>query len=45
MQVILLRKITNEGFQCDFYDYVLDDLYSITNQLYGGVVEIRTELI
>lgn len=38
---------TDEGFQCDLFDYVFDDLYSIASQLYdelrGNVVEIRIE--
>lgn len=38
---------TKEGFQCDVFDYVFDDLYSIANQLYnelyGNVTEIRIE--
>lgn len=38
---------TNEGFQCDLFDYVFEDLYSIASQLYdelrGNVVEIRIE--
>ena len=36
-----------EGFQCDVFDYVFDDLYSIASQLYnewhGNVTEIRIE--
>lgn len=38
---------TKEGFQCDLFDYVFDDLYSIASQLYnelrGNVTEIRIE--
>jgi len=38
---------TDEGFQCDLFDYVFEDLYSIASQLYdelrGNVVEIRIE--
>lgn len=38
---------TEEGFQCDVFDYVFDDLYSIASQLYnelhGNVTEIRIE--
>lgn len=38
---------TEEGFQCDVFDYVFDDLYSIAsqlyNELYGNVTEIRIE--
>lgn len=38
---------TKEGFQCDVFDYVFDDLYSIASQLYdelhGNVTEIRIE--
>lgn len=38
---------TPEGFQCDFFDYVFDDLYDISCQLYdeiiGKVAEIRIE--
>lgn len=38
---------TEEGFQCDVFDYVFDDLYSIASQLYnelrGNVIEIRIE--
>lgn len=38
---------TKEGFQCDLFDYVFDDLYSIANELYdeihGNVTEIRVE--
>ena len=38
---------TEEGFQCDLFDYVFDDLYSIACQLYdelhGNVTEIRVE--
>ena len=38
---------TEEGFQCDVFDYIFDDLYSIANQLYdemhGNVTEIRIE--
>lgn len=38
---------TEEGFQCDLFDFVFDDLYSIANQLYdllhGNIVEIRVE--
>lgn len=36
-----------EGFQCDIFDYVFDDLCSIASQLYdelhGNVTEIRIE--
>lgn len=36
---------TKDGFQCDVFDYVFDDLYSITSQLYdelrGNITEIR----
>ena len=36
---------TEEGFQCDTFDYVFEDLYSIAWQLYnelqGNVTEIR----
>ena len=38
---------TEEGFQCDLFDYVFEDLYSIACQLYneiiGNVTEIRIE--
>lgn len=38
---------TDEGFQCDLFDYVFEDLYSVASQLYdelrGNVVEIRIE--
>lgn len=38
---------TEGGFQCDVFDYVFDDLYSIASQLYdelhGNVTEIRVE--
>lgn len=38
---------TEDGFQCDVFDYVFDDLYSIASQLYdelhGNVTEIRIE--
>ena len=38
---------TEEGFQCDVFDYVFEDLYSIACQLYyemhGDVTEIRIE--
>lgn len=38
---------TDEGFQCDLFDYIFEDLYSIASQLYdelrGNVVEIRIE--
>lgn len=38
---------TEEGFQCDVFDYVFDDLYSIASHLYdelhGNVTEIRIE--
>ena len=38
---------TEESFQCDVFDYVFDDLYSITSQLYnelhGNITEIRIE--
>lgn len=38
---------TEEGFQCDVFDYVFDDLYSIACQLYdelhGNVTDIRVE--
>lgn len=38
---------TEEGFQCDLFDYVFDDLYDISNSLYkkiyGNVVDIRIE--
>lgn len=38
---------TKEGFQCDLFDYMFEDLYSITCQLYdelhGNVTEIRIE--
>ena len=38
---------TEEGFQCDAFDYVFDDLYSIACQLYdelhGNVTDIRVE--
>jgi hypothetical protein len=38
---------TKEGFQCDVFDYVFDDLYSIASQLYdelhGNVTAIRIE--
>lgn len=38
---------TEEGFQCNIFDYVFDDLYSIASQLYdelhGNVTEIRIE--
>ena len=38
---------TKEGFQCDLFDYIFEDLYSITCQLYdelhGNVTEIRIE--
>lgn len=38
---------TEEGFQCDIFDYVFDDLYSVSCQLYdelrGNVTEIRIE--
>lgn len=38
---------TKEGFQCNVFDYVFDDLYSIASQLYdelhGNVTEIRIE--
>lgn len=38
---------TKEGFQCDLFDYIFEDLYSITCQLYdelhGNVTEIRVE--
>lgn len=38
---------TEEGFQCDVFDYIFDDLYSIASQLYdemhGNVTDIRVE--
>lgn len=38
---------TEEGFQCDTFDYVFEDLHSIAyqlyNELYGNVTEIRIE--
>lgn len=38
---------TKEGFQCDVFDYIFDDLYSIASQLYdemhGNVTDIRVE--
>ena len=38
---------TEEGFQCDVFDYIFDDLYSIISQLYdemhGNVTDIRVE--
>lgn len=38
---------TENGFQCDIWDYYFDDLYSITCQLYnelsGNVMDIRVE--
>ncbi len=38
---------TEEGFQCDLFDYVFDDLYDISSQLYneiqGNVIDIRIE--
>lgn len=38
---------TEEGFQCDVFDYVFDDLHSIANELYneihGNVTDIRIE--
>ncbi len=38
---------TEEGFQCDLFNYVFDDLYDISSQLYneldGNVVDIRIE--
>lgn len=38
---------TSEGFQCDSFNYVFDDLYDISCQLYdeiiGKVTEIRIE--
>lgn len=38
---------TKDGFQCDLFDYVFDDLYDISCQLYnefqGNVVDIRIE--
>lgn len=38
---------TEEGFQCDLFDYVFDDLDDIVFQLYdemqGNVVDIRIE--
>lgn len=38
---------TEEGFQCDVFDYVFDDLYSIAcqlyNELHGNVTDIRVE--
>lgn len=38
---------TEEGFQCDVFDYIFDDLYSIVSQLYdemhGNVTDIRVE--
>lgn len=38
---------TEEGFQCDVFDYVFDDLHSVADQLYnelhGNVTEIRIE--
>ena len=38
---------TEEGFQCDVFDYIFDDLYSIISQLYdemhGNVIDIRVE--
>lgn len=38
---------TEEGFQCDSWDYYFDDLYSIASQLYdelhGNVTDIRVE--
>lgn len=36
-----------EGFQCDMFDYVFEDLYSIASELYnelhGNVMDIRIE--
>lgn len=38
---------TEDGFQCDLFDYVFDDLYDISSQLYdeiqGNVIDIRIE--
>lgn len=38
---------TEEGFQCDLFDYVFDDLYSIACQMYdemhGNITKIRIE--
>ena len=38
---------TEEGFQCDSWDYYFDDLYSIASRLYdelhGNVTDIRVE--
>lgn len=38
---------TEEGFQCDLFDYVFDDLYEISsclyNNIHGNVVDIRIE--
>ena len=38
---------TEEGFQCDLWDYCFDDLYSIASKLYdelhGNVTDIRVE--
>lgn len=38
---------TEDGFQCDLFDYVFDDLYDISSRLYdeiqGNVIDIRIE--
>lgn len=38
---------TEDEFQCDLFDYVFDDLYDISSQLYdeiqGNVIDIRIE--
>lgn len=38
---------TEDGFQCDLFDYVFDNLYDISSQLYdeiqGNVIDIRIE--
>lgn len=38
---------TEEGFQCDLFDYLFDDLYDVSCRLYdelnGNVVDIRIE--